>query len=175
MRGCVHEGLGLAMNGSISGRSVSLAFLLAIVLAIAPRLAWAHEATGSLEITKVVDWAGMTPDPSATFEVCATGSVQVCEVFGADGGMVTITDLPADVYAISETDPGPGWTTSVSVNPVQVTAGATATTTVTNTRILRMPMAVQDCKAGGWEDLTRDDGTDFTNQGQCVRFVLTGR
>ncbi|WP_412067940.1 hypothetical protein [Rubrivirga sp. IMCC43871] len=31
------------------------------------------------------------------------------------------------------------------------------------------------CKSGGWEDLRRADGSTFRNQGQCIRYVNTGR
>jgi hypothetical protein len=32
-----------------------------------------------------------------------------------------------------------------------------------------------ECKNGGWEDLTRADGTDFNNQGDCIQYVNTGK
>lgn len=32
-----------------------------------------------------------------------------------------------------------------------------------------------DCKQGGWEDMTREDGTAFKNQGDCVSFVSNGK
>ncbi len=31
------------------------------------------------------------------------------------------------------------------------------------------------CKDGGWQTVTRADGTGFVNQGDCVQFTLTGR
>jgi len=31
------------------------------------------------------------------------------------------------------------------------------------------------CKNGGWQDLTRADGTIFTNQGDCIQYVNTGK
>ena len=32
-----------------------------------------------------------------------------------------------------------------------------------------------DCKKGGWQNLTRPDGSSFRNQGACVSFTNTGR
>lgn len=32
-----------------------------------------------------------------------------------------------------------------------------------------------NCKDGGWESLTRPDGSSFKNQGQCVRHAKTGK
>jgi hypothetical protein len=30
------------------------------------------------------------------------------------------------------------------------------------------------CKNGGWQSLSRPDGTDFRNQGDCIQFATTG-
>jgi hypothetical protein len=32
-----------------------------------------------------------------------------------------------------------------------------------------------DCKKGGWETLTRDDGSPFKNQGDCIQYMNTGK
>jgi hypothetical protein len=32
-----------------------------------------------------------------------------------------------------------------------------------------------DCKKGGWADLTRADGSSFKNQGDCIQYVNTGK
>jgi hypothetical protein len=31
------------------------------------------------------------------------------------------------------------------------------------------------CKQGGWQDLARSDGSSFTNQGDCIQYVNTGK
>jgi hypothetical protein len=31
------------------------------------------------------------------------------------------------------------------------------------------------CKNGGWENLSRADGSSFKNQGQCIKYVTTGK
>jgi hypothetical protein len=38
-----------------------------------------------------------------------------------------------------------------------------------------VPTNKQQCKNGGWRELTDSSGTPFKNQGQCVKFVETGR
>jgi hypothetical protein len=35
--------------------------------------------------------------------------------------------------------------------------------------------AKDDCKKGGWADLTRADGSSFKNQGDCIQYVNTGK
>lgn len=35
--------------------------------------------------------------------------------------------------------------------------------------------AKDECKNGGWEDMTRADGTTFKNQGDCIQYVNTGK
>ncbi len=37
------------------------------------------------------------------------------------------------------------------------------------------PTTANDCKKGGWQDLARDDGTAFKNQGDCIQYVNTGK
>jgi hypothetical protein len=31
------------------------------------------------------------------------------------------------------------------------------------------------CKNDGWKELTRADGSTFTNQGDCIQYVNTGK
>jgi hypothetical protein len=35
--------------------------------------------------------------------------------------------------------------------------------------------ARDDCKNGGWANLTRDDDSEFKNQGDCIQYVNTGK
>jgi hypothetical protein len=37
------------------------------------------------------------------------------------------------------------------------------------------PLDKDECKKGGWEDLTRADGSAFKNQGDCIQYVNTGK
>ena len=34
---------------------------------------------------------------------------------------------------------------------------------------------VSACKNGGWQGLTRTDGSIFANQGDCIQYVNTGK
>lgn len=36
------------------------------------------------------------------------------------------------------------------------------------------PASTEDCRKGGWQSLTDDDGRPFRNQGDCVSYVATG-
>jgi Flp pilus assembly pilin Flp len=55
--------------------------------------------------------------------------------------------------------------------------GATATvTTVAETEATAsVPTDPDQCKKGGWIDLTRDDGTTFKNQGDCQSYAQNGK
>ena len=37
------------------------------------------------------------------------------------------------------------------------------------------PTDKDQCKDGGWQNLTRTDGSRFRNQGDCVSYFNTGR
>lgn len=53
-------------------------------------------------------------------------------------------------------------------------AGNTATSTVTYGVQYRVPLTKDDCKNGGWQSLTRADGSAFRNQGDCIQYVNNG-
>jgi hypothetical protein len=38
-----------------------------------------------------------------------------------------------------------------------------------------VPSGKDDCKQGGWADLTREDGSAFRNQGDCIQYQKTGK
>ncbi len=40
---------------------------------------------------------------------------------------------------------------------------------------IAVPSSADDCKNGGWQDVFRADGSDFKNQGLCIRYVNTGK
>ena len=37
------------------------------------------------------------------------------------------------------------------------------------------PTNKEQCKNNGWQSLSRNDGSSFKNQGDCVQFVNTGK
>ena len=128
---------------------------------------------GSLEVTKTVNWNGVTPDPSKTFEICITGpsySTPNCKNAGYNGGTLTWTGLVPGLYSVTETDPGAEWTVVVSGSPATVpTNGGTAYASVTNTR--EKPTAVElasfTAEANGnevtlaWETAAEIDNAGF--------------
>src|SRR5262249_31492185 len=42
-------------------------------------------------------------------------------------------------------------------------------------QVLAVPSNKDDCKQGGWQGLTRTDGSHFKNQGDCIQYVNTGK
>ena len=40
---------------------------------------------------------------------------------------------------------------------------------------IKTATAKDECKKGGWQDLTRADGSSFKNQGDCIQYVNTGK
>ena len=91
---------------------------------------------GSLVVTKTVNWNGVTPDTTKTFQICVSGTSYGpdCKMADYDGGILTWgTLLPGD-YTVTETDPGALWSVTGSPQTVAVPAGGTGTATITNAR-----------------------------------------
>lgn len=96
--------------------------------------------TGTLEVTKTVDWNGVTPDTNQTFEICISGpsypngdEAGACQTADYDGEVLFWNDLVPGDYTVTETDPGSGWTVNISNSPATVVAGQAAMASVTNT------------------------------------------
>ncbi len=96
--------------------------------------------TGSLDVTKVVNWNGVTPDEQQTFEICISGPSYpngdengACQEADYDGETLTWNDLELGEYTVSETNPGDEWTVEITGSPATVEADGTAEATVTNT------------------------------------------
>lgn len=141
---------------------------------------------GSLEVTKVVDWNGVTPDTSQTFRICISGpsySTPDCSTVDYDGGKATwINLLPGD-YTVTETDPGTLWGVSGSPATVTVSPNDTGSTTITNTRLKSTITACKKDTDGtylsGWTiNLSGPEtGSGVTSDGTtgtlgCVDFVV---
>lgn len=47
--------------------------------------------------------------------------------------------------------------------------------TTYNFQTTNEPSSKDACKKGGWQNLTDDEGDPFRNQGQCIKYVNTGR
>ncbi len=78
------------------------------------------------------------------------------------------------------------WATFVAAHPTWrvsndvpfVIADDAGLWTVNNVHLgaaVNVATAKDECKKGGWEDMTRADGTTFKNQGDCIQYVNTGK
>ena len=99
-----------------------------------------YKFTGNLEVTKIVEWSGQTPDTNQTFEICISGpsfpngdEPGACQTADFDGETLSWSHLLPGEYGVTETDPGSMWTVNVSGSPATVEASQTAEATVTNT------------------------------------------
>ncbi len=90
--------------------------------------------SGSLMVTKVANWNGVTPDSTKTFEICIQGAsfptTPNCKTIGFQGGSLNWTGLIPGSYTVTETNPGSEWDVFIGGSPVQVTTtGSTAAVT----------------------------------------------
>jgi len=119
--------------------------------------------SGSLEVTKIVNWNGITPDPAKTFAICITGpsyGAPNCQDADFDGGTLVWPDLIPGDYIVSEPDPGSGWSVKVTNSPVTVPGGSPpAQASVTNT-LQRDGLSVT--KVADWNGITPDPAQSFT-------------
>jgi len=91
---------------------------------------------GNLEVKKIVDWAGVTPDTEKEFQICITGPsypVGNCQTADYNGDILSWTDLLPGDYTVTETDPGGAWLVTGSGNVVTVSSRGTAEAEITNT------------------------------------------
>ena len=119
--------------------------------------------SGSLEVTKFVNWNGTTPDPAKTFAICITGpsyGAPNCQNVDFDGGTLRWPKLIPGDYVVSEPDPGSNWLVTITSSPVTVHGGSpSAQASVTNT-LQRDGLTVT--KVADWNGITPDPGQSFT-------------
>ena len=65
-----------------------------------------------------------------------------------------------------------GFTGQLDGLRIELTDGSVATV---NFESPTPPTSRNDCKKGGWQSLTRADGSAFKNQGDCIQYANTGR
>ncbi|MFZ2663856.1 MAG: SdrD B-like domain-containing protein [Patescibacteria group bacterium] len=119
-------------------------------------VAWNTLKTGSLKVTKTVDWTGITPDTSKTFEICITGPSYTsgsCKTTDFDGETLVWDNLLLGDYTITETNPGALWSVAGSGDEVSVGFGTSATHQITNAYI-------PYCGDGARNGTEQCDGTD---------------
>ena len=118
---------------------------------------------GRLEVTKTVDWKGVTPDPNQTFTICIEGpsypSGDGCQVVGYSGGTLSWDDLVPGVYTVTETSPDNLWRVTITGSPATVPDdGGSASAGVTNTRKLG---SLEVVKEVNWNGVTPDESQEF--------------
>jgi len=65
-----------------------------------------------------------------------------------------------------------GFTGQVDGLRIELTDGSVATINFENPT---PPASKDECKKNGWQSLTRDDGSAFKNQGDCIQYINTGK
>ena len=122
--------------------------------------------SGSLEVTKTVNWNGATPDPAKTFAICITGpsyGAPNCQNADFDGATLLWPNLIPGDYVVSEPDPGSGWSAAVTNSPVTVPAGGLpAQATVANTLQRESQTVLTVTKTVDWNGVTPDPNQSFT-------------
>jgi hypothetical protein len=120
-----------------------------------------NTARGALTIHKAVDWNGVTPDPSQTFQICIKGpsypngnETDACKDAGYQGGDLTWTNLLPGGYGVTETDPGTSWTASGSPATVTVNPGDTGLTTAATITNARKLGSLQVTKTVNWNGVS---------------------
>jgi hypothetical protein len=97
--------------------------------------------SNGLLVNKIVNWNGITPDTSQTYEICIQGpsfpAVPNCKLAAFDGGLLTWAGLLPGSYDVTETDPGTEWQVATNGSPSTVPDdGGNGSANVTNTRKL---------------------------------------
>ena len=118
---------------------------------------------GSLEVTKAVNWRGVTPDVSQEFTICVEGPTYPsgnCQTADYDGGDLVWSGLIPGVYTVTETNPGAEWEVAISGSPATVPEdGGSASASVANVRKLSW---LEVTKTVGWGKAAPDGSQTFT-------------
>jgi hypothetical protein len=132
-----------------------------------------------------------------TDEYCGAGAPRFNLQLDEDGFVNAF--LGCNSVLGTRTDLGNGWThvefSAADIAAAVATAGGSPTDTLYDLYIIfdeegathidnisvnedvvgssTLPQTTDDCKKGGWTNLTDDEGTAFKNQGDCVSFAAT--
>ena len=121
---------------------------------------------GSLQVTKTVNWNGVTPATDQTFTICIQGPSYpngneegACQTIAYNGGTLTWNDLTPGDYIVTEIALGTEWMVPViSGSPATVVANGTASASVTNTRKLGSLIVT---KTVNWNGVAADPAQTF--------------
>lgn len=138
---------------------------------------FATDATGNVEAAKTLVVKIDKTSPTISITSPAASSYFISEVVNANyacsDALSGLLSCAGTVALGSPIDTATVGTKSFSVTATD-NAGNIGTSTITYTVNYRVPLTKDDCKNGGWQNLTRADGTPFKNQGACVSYVNTG-
>lgn len=140
---------------------------------------------------------GVDQDGNGTREAYAFVDTLGCNTGSADIGTLSFSD---STCIVSYQPPAPGapaeswvnWAAFAAAHPTwKISMNTTADVPfvvvdqpgrwiVTNVQLGQGEAAgvattKDECKKGGWADMTRADGTSFKNQGDCIQYVNTGK
>jgi hypothetical protein len=74
-------------------------------------------------------------------------------------------------FGVNQGSGNPGLSAAVDA----LTFGAAGTTVTYDFELYHVATSMEQCKNGGWQNVTRADGASFRNQGDCMQYVNTGR
>ena len=167
-------------DGSYSGVYYAVSSLSGMPLSDVTELSFTYTGTptaGSPRISLPID-----SDGNGTFDFYAFIGAFYCN---NGAGLVDAINDPTCTIWVGGTSYA-NWDAFVAAYPdaivddsfVFIVADDVGLWTVSNVHLgaaVRAANAKDKCKNGGWENMTRTDGTSFKNQGDCIQYVNTGK
>jgi hypothetical protein len=74
-------------------------------------------------------------------------------------------------FGVNQGSGNPGLLAAVD----KLTLGAGGDSVTYDFELYHVATSAEQCKNGGWQNVTRADGSSFRNQGDCIQYVNTGR
>jgi len=115
---------------------------------------------------------GETPSCYTSLAGCGYDSLNVAVVDPATSNSVGSNPAPNDAYQYTQYDS----CTNGAIMPFGLDAGCwTGFKPSVRFNAANPPLTKDDCKNGSWQSRTTAAGVRFTNQGQCIQYVNTGK
>lgn len=120
--------------------------------------------------TKSFSVPGTVVSASLSYTIDNHGAASVN---GQQAGTITNWGIPVTNLDVTTAVQSGANTLTIDATDEGGIAAFIANLTVTYTP-LNVVETKDDCKKGGWADVTREDGSGFKNQGDCVSYVASG-